>query len=376
MNLSFTEEQDILRKFAAEFLNGKFPKKVIREIEASEEGYAADAWKEMVELGWLGLPFEDKYGGAGMNFIDLAVLLEEIGKAAMPGPYVETVVFGASAIADFGTEEQKQKYLPEVAAGNAILTLALYEDSAIFDAKTMTTKAVNAGNDWVINGSKMFVPFAHVANYFICVAKTDDKADAKNSLTVFIVDAKSPGITMENLDVISGRMSRVIFKDVKVPAENVLGKVNEGFAVAKSVLIKSEAAICMLMAGMAQQAFDMTVQYAKDRMQFGKPIGTFQIIQHYCADMFIELDGMKLGAYQAAWKVSEGLDAEEEVAIAKSWAVKAANIIMALSHQVHGAIGSTLEYDLHFYTRGLKAGELMFGGGDAHRELIAQKLGL
>jgi alkylation response protein AidB-like acyl-CoA dehydrogenase len=330
----------------------------------------------MVELGWLGLPFEDKYGGAGMSFVDLAVLLEEIGKAAMPGPYIETVVFGASAIADFGTEEQKQKYLPEVVAGNAIMTLAIYEENGTFDAKEMKTKAVSSGKDWVINGSKMFVPFAHVANYIVCIAKTDDKAEPEKSLSVFIVDAKSPGITKENLDVVSGRMSKVIFKDVKVPAENILGKVNDGSKVAKAVLIKSKAAICMLMAGMAQQAFDMTVQYAKDRMQFGKPIGTFQIIQHYCADMFIELDGMKLGAYKAACKINEGEDAEEDVAIAKAWAVKAANIIMALAHQVHGAIGSTLEYDLHFYTRGLKANELMFGSGDDNKELIAQKMGL
>jgi alkylation response protein AidB-like acyl-CoA dehydrogenase len=156
----------------------------------------------------------------------------------------------------------------------------------------------------------------------------------------------------------------------------VIGQGNKGGQLLKSLLNKAEAANCMLMAGMAQQAFDMTVQYAKDRQQFGKPIGTLQIIQHYCADMFIELDGMKLSAYQAACKIAEGQDCEQEVAIAKAWAVKAANIIMALAHQVHGAIGSTLEYDLHYYTRGLKAAELMFGSGDYHREKLAQSIGL
>jgi alkylation response protein AidB-like acyl-CoA dehydrogenase len=193
MNLSFTEEQDILRKFAADFLTSKFPKKYIKEIEESEPGYSADAWKEMVELGWLGLPFEDKYGGAGMSFVDLAVLLEEIGKSAMPGPYFSTVVLGASPIADFGTEEQKQKYLPVVASGNAVMTLAIYEDSGSLDAKSIATKAVKSGDGWKISGAKMFVPFAHVANYMLCVAKTDEKANPEDSLTIFIVDMKILG---------------------------------------------------------------------------------------------------------------------------------------------------------------------------------------
>lgn len=376
MNLTFTEEQDILRKFAADFLNGKFPKKVIKEVEASEQGYLSEAWKEMVELGWLGLPFEDKYGGAGMTFFDLAVLLEEIGKSAMPGPYFTTVVLGAYPIADFGNEEQKQKYLPQVAAGNSIITLAIYEDSGAIEINSIKTKAVNSGGKWIINGSKMFVPFANVSNSIICIARTDDNKGSDSALSLFIIDMSTPGISIENLDSVFGKMCKITLTNVEVPGENILGNQGEGWKYIDTIISKAEAATCALMSGMAQQAFDMTVQYAKDRKQFGRPIGSFQIIQHYCADMFIELDGMKLSAYQAAWKLSEGLEAKEEISIAKAWAIKAANIIMALAHQVHGAIGSTLEYDLHYYTRGLKAAELMFGNGDYHREIIAQKIGL
>ncbi len=376
MNLTFNEEQDILRKFASDFLTDKFPKKGIKELEATDAGYSPAIWKEMVELGWLGLPFSDKYGGAGMTFMDLAVLLEEIGKSAMPGPYYATVLLGAYPIYDFGSEEQKQKFIPGVASGSSIITLACYEMSGEYNADAIQTKAAKSGNDWVINGNKMFVPFAQVANYILCVARTDEKASADKGISIFIVDAKAPGISIEKLESVWGKMSRVVFKDVKVSQNDVLGQINEGWQYMKQIIGKAEAANCVLMAGMASQALDMTVQYAKDRKQFGKPIGTFQIIQHYCADMFIELEGMKLSAYKAAWKIGEGLDAEEDIAIAKAWAVKAANIIMALGHQVHGAIGSTIEYDLHYYTRGLKAGELMFGSGDHHKEKIAQKIGL
>jgi alkylation response protein AidB-like acyl-CoA dehydrogenase len=167
MDLSFTEEQEILRKFAKDFLDGKFPKKTIREIEASDTGYSAEAWKEMVELGWLGLPFPEKYGGADMTFLDLAVLLEEMGKAAMPGPYFATMMLGAFPIAEFGTEAQKEKYLPAISGGKVISTMAFAESVGTYSPESITMKAVSEGENWVITGMKLFVPFAHVSNYIL-----------------------------------------------------------------------------------------------------------------------------------------------------------------------------------------------------------------
>ena len=376
MNLSFTEEQEILRKFARDFLTSKLPKKVVKEIEASESGYSPDIWKEMTELGWMGLPFPEKYGGTGMTFLDLAVLLEEMGKAAMPGPYFSTVVLGGFPILDIGTETQKQEYLPRIAQGKAVFTLALTEADSSYDAASIKAKAVPDGDDWVISGTKLFVPDAHVADYILCVARTDDKAKPDKGLTLFIVDAKQPGISHTALKTMAGKLCEVTFKGVKVPKGNVLGKLNQGWSDIERVIDRAVLANCFLMVGMAQQVLDMTVDYAKERKQFDRPIGSFQIIQHYCADMLTDVEGMKLIAYQAAWKLSEGLPCAEEIATARAWAVQAGERIMSLSHQIHGAIGVAIEYDLHYYTRYLKAYELSFGSADFYREVVAQGMGL
>jgi alkylation response protein AidB-like acyl-CoA dehydrogenase len=375
MNLSFTEEQEILRKFARDFLTSKFPKKVVKEIEESESGYSSDIWKEMTELGWMGLPFPEKYGGTGMTFLDLAVLLEEIGRAAMPGPYFSAVLNGFH-ILDVGTEAQKQEYIPRIAQGKAIFVLALAEADGMYDVASIETKAVPEGDGWVINGTKLFVPDAHVADYILCVARTDDKAEPDKALTVFIVDAKQPGISHTLLKTMAGKLCEVTFKDVKVSEENVLGKINQGWSDIKSVLYRAVLANCFLMVGMAQQVLDMTVDYAKERKQFDRPIGSFQIIQHYCADMLTDVEGMRLSAYQAAWKFSEGLPCAEEIAVTRAWAIQASERIVGLAHQIHGAIGVAIEYDLHYYTRSLKAYELSAGSTDFYREVVAQGMGL
>jgi alkylation response protein AidB-like acyl-CoA dehydrogenase len=376
MDLSFTEEQEILRKFAKDFLDGKFPKKTIREIEASDTGYSAEAWKEMVELGWLGLPFPEKYGGADMTFLDLAVLLEEMGKAAMPGPYFATMMLGAFPIAEFGTEAQKEKYLPAISGGKVISTMAFAEAVGTYSPESITMKAVSEGENWVITGMKLFVPFAHVSNYILCAVRTKEGGKPEDGITVFIVDAKAPGVTCTVLDSIAGKLCEVVFDKVKVSKDDIVGELNGGWKVVKATVDKAEVANCCEMVGLAQQVIDMTVDYAKERKQFGKPIGSFQIIQHYCADMLINVEGMRLSTYKAAWKLSDGLDFLEDVAVAKAWAIQAADQLMSLAHQVHGAIGVTIEYDLHYYTRRLKAAELTFGGVNYYQELLAQGLGL
>lgn len=376
MDLSFTEEQEILRKFAGDFLTGKFPKKVVKELEEGETGYSPEIWKEMAELGWLGLPFPEKYGGAGMTFLDLAVLLEEMGKVCMPGPYFSTVLLGGFPILDAGTEEQKQSHLTKVTAGDEILTLALNEPGGSNDAASIDMKTVPDGDAWKISGTKLFVPDAHVADYMLCVARTDEKAKPEEGLTIFIVDARESGISHTALDTMSDKQCEVIFNGAKVTRENILGQLNQGWNEVKRIINRAEAAKCCEMAGIAQQVLDMTVEYAKERKQFDRPIGSFQIIQHYCADMLIDIEGIRLSAYQAAWKSSEGIPCAEEVAVAKAWAIPAGERIISLAHQVFGAIGVTMEYDLHYYTRRLKASELSFGNADSHRELVAREMGL
>jgi alkylation response protein AidB-like acyl-CoA dehydrogenase len=376
MNLALSEEQEMLRKMARDFLTDKLPKAVVKEIEQSEPGYSAELWQEMAGLGWMGLAFPEKYGGSGMSFLDLAVLFEEMGRACLPGPYFSSVVLGGLTIADIGSDEQKQEYLPQIAGGDIIFTLALTEPSASYDAD-IETKAAAEGDNYVINGTKLFVPDAHIADYMLVVARTDEKAEPEKGITIFIVDGKSPGISSTVLKTIANdKLCEVVFKQVKVPKDNILGELNQGWDEVQKIIQRAAVAKCCEMVGCIQQALDMTVSYAKERKQYDHPIGSFQVIQHYCADMATDVDGTRLSTYQAAWMLSEGLPCTREIAIAKAWAGEACQRVMALAHQIHGAIGVTIDHDLQYYTRRAKAAEVSFGDANFYREVLAQEMGL
>jgi len=377
MDLALSEEQEMIKKMARDFLTDKLPKEVVKEIEESELGYSPDLWKEMTELGWVGLVLPDKYGGSGMSFLDLAVLLEEMGRACLPGPYFSTVVLGGLPISDIGTEEQKQEYLPKIASGEMIFTLALTEAGAGYDANAIEVKATADKDAYILNGTKLFVPDAHVADYMLVVARADEKAKAEDGITIFIVDAKSPGISHTVLKTIANdKLCEVVFDQVNVPKENILGQLNQGWSEVQKIIQRAAVAKCCEIVGCTQQALDMTIEYAKDRKQFGRPIGSFQIIQHYCADMATDVDGARLSTYQAVCMINDGLPCTQEVAVAKAWAGEASQRIMALAHQIHGAIGYSIDHDLQFYTRRAKAAEVTFGDASFYREVVAQEMGL
>ncbi|MBA7680392.1 Acyl-CoA dehydrogenase [subsurface metagenome] len=371
MHLALSEEQEMLKTMARDFLSDKLPKTTVKEIEESELGYSPEIWKEMAGLGWMGLAFPEKYGGSDMSFLDLAILLEEMGRACLPGPYFSSVVLSGLAILDVGSEEQKAAYLPKIASGEAIFTLALTEASASYDASGIETKATAEGDNYIINGTKLFVPDANVADHMLVVARTD------KGITIFIVDAKSPGISHTVLKTIAeDKLCEVVFDKVKVPKANILGELNQGWKEVEKIIQRAAVAKCCEMVGCIQQALDMTVEYAKDRKQYGRPIGSFQVIQHYCADMATDVDGTQLSAYQVAWMLSEGLPCTKEVAIAKAWAGEACQRVMALAHQIHGAIGVTIDHDLQYYTRRVKAAEVSFGDASFYREVVAKEMGL
>ena len=377
MDLALSEEQEMVKKMARDFLTDKFPKTVVKEIEESEPGYSPESWREMAELGWMGLVFPEKYAGADMSFLDLAVLLEEMGRACLPGPYFSTVILGGLTILDAGSEEQKQEYLPKIASGEAIFTLALTEPSARYDAAAIETKAAADNNAFILNGTKLFVPDAHIADYMLVVARTDEKSKGEDGITIFIVDAKSPGISYTVLKTIANdKLCEVVFDQVSVPKENILGQLNQGWSEVQKIIQRAAVAKCCEMVGCIQQALDMTVDYAKERKQYDRPIGSFQVIQHYCVDMATDVDGTRLSTYQAAWMLSEGLPCTKEVAIAKAWAGEACQRVMALAHQIHGAIGVTIDHDLQYYTRRAKAAEVTFGDANFYREVVAQEMGL
>ena len=377
MNLAFSEEQEMLRKSARDFLTTKCPKTLVREMEGDKKGYQPELWKEMAELGWLGLPFPETYKGGGFSFLDLIVLLEEMGRACLPGPFLSTVVLGGLPILEWGSEEQKQQILPKISKGEAILTLALTEPSARYNAASIQTTATPKGDDYLISGTKLFVPDAHIADWIICVARTAEKANPEEGITLFLVDAKSSGVSTVLLSTIAGdKQCELILKKVKVPRSNILGKPGQGWQMVKRIIEWAALAKCAEMVGGNQQVMEMSVNYAKERIQFDRPIGSFQIIQHYLADMSIDVDSARITLYKAAWKASEGLPCSNEISIAKAWISDAYRRVATQAHQIHGAIGFTKEHDLELYFRRAKAGEVFFGDVDYHREIVAQQLGL
>ncbi len=376
MDIRLSEEQEMLKNAARDFLTEKCPKTLVRELEKDDQGYSPQMWQEIADLGWLGLIFPEKYGGGDMSFLDLAVLLEEMGRACFPGPFLPTVTLGGLPILDFGTEDQQQKYLPEIASGKAIFTTAILEPGdSKYKAASIKVKAAADNDGYVLNGTKLFVPDAHVADYILCVARTKDSAKAEDGITIFIVDAGSPGITTTLLKTIGGdKQCEVAFDNVKVPEGNILGKLNEGWSIVQNIIERAALAKCCEMVGGMQAVLEMTVEYANQRVQFDRPIASFQLIQEHCVNIVIDADSSRMITYEAAWRLSNGLPYSMEAAMAKAWAGDAYVRVTTLASQVHGGVGIMEDHDMTLYFRRAKAGELFLGDARFHREAVARGL--
>lgn len=376
MHLNLSEEQKILKEITRDFMRDKFPREVINTINQGELGYSPDIWKEMAELGWTGLAIPEEYGGAGMSFIELAILLEEMGKVCPISPFFSTVVLGGLPILEAGNEEQKQTFLPKIASGEAIFTLALTEETARYEASAVGMKAVVDGDTYILNGTKLFVPDAHVADYLLCVGRTSEGTSPEDGITVFIVEKNSPGISCVPYRAMNDdRLCEVIFNDVRVPNKNILGRLGDGWNLVRRIMDKAAVAKCCEMVGSAQKVLEMTVTHATDRKQFNRPIGSFQAVQHHCANILSDVDSSWIITYEAAWKISEGLPHSIEAAMAKGWVSDAYRRVVALAHQVHGGSGLIDEHDMPLYFNGAKVAELAFGDGRFHRRQLAHLLG-
>jgi len=371
MDFSLSEQQEMLRKTARDFFINELPKSSVKEMAKDARGYSLELWHKMAELGWMGLVLPEKYGGSEGSFLDLAILLEEMGRACLPGPLFSTVVLGASAIMEAGSEEQKERLLPKLARGELIFTLAVAESHVLSRPDFFEVKARNMAGDYIISGTKLFVPDAHVADYVICAAKTG------RGPTLFLVDAKSPGLSWTVLPAMSGeRQCEVKFNQVKVSKADILGKVNRGKEYIDKVLTRAAAAKCAEMLGGAEQVMEMTVAYAKERVQSGRAIGAFQAIQHHCANMLNDLDACRCVTHRAAWMVSEGMPCAREVSLAKAWVNEAYHRMTLLGHEIHGAIAFQHDHDMHLYFKQAKLGEIAFGDTAQHEEIIAREMGL
>ena len=374
MDLGLYETQQMLKNSARAFLDAECPSTYVRDMERDPRGYTPEMWSAIAQLGWLGLVVPAEYGGEGLGFVELAILLEEMGGALLPGPYFSTVVMAGATIAEAGSEEQKREYLPRISRGQLIATLALTEPGGRWDALGVQTTAHRSGDEYVINGTKLYVPNAHVSDYLVVAARTGE-ADA--DICLFIVPSGADGLDQTPLRTIaSDCQSEIVFDDVRVPTSALMGEPNGGWDALDTALKWGAVGKCAEMLGGAERVLDMTVRYAKERIQFGRSIGSFQAIQHHVADMAADVEGCRHITYKAAWKLAERQPADQDVAMAKAWVSDAYQRVCALAHQCHGAIGFTREHDMQLYSRRAKAAELMFGDAGVHLDAVANTMGL
>jgi alkylation response protein AidB-like acyl-CoA dehydrogenase len=364
MDLTLTEDQELIRNTARDVLAGRVTTGGVAAVAGDPAGFSADLWKEVVELGWTGLAVPEAYGGVGEGFLEACLLVEEMGAAQVPSPFLHTVACGAAAIDRHGSAEQREHWLRGIVEGRTIA----YADGA-------TVTATESGDGYVLDGRARFVPFAHAADALLVVATTGE------ALTAFLVDRVAAGVTTERLDVVGPNAENdVRFAGVAVPADRVLGEIGGGAAVAGTATAFGAAATCAEMVGGAQRVLDMTVEYAGQREQFGRPIGSFQAVQHHCADMAIDVLTARFIAFEAIWRLTAPDQDPDQVAltvaVAKSWVSDAYQRVCALGHQVHGAIGFTAEHHLHHYLQHATSAALAFGDGDFHADRVADGIGL
>ncbi len=371
MDFALNEEQQLLKKEIQQFLEAESPKKMVREIENSEPGYSPEIWQKMADLGWLGLMIPEEYGGVGGSLMDLAVLFEEIGRSTFPSPMFSTLVFGVLPFIEASTEAQKRDILTKVAKGEMILTMAMTEPEADYRPEFLATKAIREADGFILNGTKLFVQNAHVADSMLVVAGNGQVNIDGNGITVFMVRKGTDSVGINPLKTVGGdRQFEVTFSNVKVSNEDVIGSVDAGWPLVKSTLDKATAIQCVETVGVMQQALAMTSEYTSARIQFGRPIGSFQAVQHRMADMLTDVEAARWTSYLAISRLSKGLPADREVAIAKAWTSNACQRVAYAAQHLHGGVGMDMEYDLHFYFEWAKALELNLGPAHFHLSSI------
>ena len=379
MDFAFNDEQEMIRTPAADFLKNECPADLVRELMESGHGHSEDLWEKIIELGWSALPFPAEYGGLDLTFVDLAIILEEMGKVLLPGTYFSTVVLGGLTLLASGSEEQKRQWLEPLAEGSLKATLAVAEPAGRIDAAGVTLKADRQGDSYSLSGTKLFVPDAHTADLIICAARTGDSADPSQGISLLAVDRDSVGLGVKPLQTLdqTRRLYEVTFDGVQLTESRILGEAGQAWAVLETVLDKAAIGLSAEMVGGAQRMLDLSVAYSKERVQFGRPIGSFQAIQHKCADMLIYTEGARSAVYAAAWAASqESEDLAVQTSIAKAYTSDAFRFVAGEGIQIHGGMGFTWEEDPHLYLKRAKSAEVALGDATYHRERIATLIGL
>jgi alkylation response protein AidB-like acyl-CoA dehydrogenase len=381
VNFAFSDEQDQLRDAVRRFLEAKSPSSEVRRLMETTEGYDPAVWSQMAgELGLQSIHIPEEYGGQGFTFVELAIVLEEMGRVLLCSPYFSSVVLAADAIMNAGTPAQQGELLPGIASGETIAAFAFTEPNGRWDASGIEMVAQSSGSggsgdSYTLSGTKMFVIDGHTANLVVVAARLAGTS-GEDGISFFAVDGDAAGLTRTALATMdqTRKQARLDFDGV---AARPIGEPGSAWPAMSKTL--DQAAVCLAneMVGGAQKVLDMSVEYAKVRVQFGRPIGSFQAIKHKCADMLLEVESGKSAAYYAAWAAAEDNDELPVAAsLAKAYCSDAYFHSAAENIQIHGGIGFTWEHDAHLYFKRAKSSELLLGDATYHRELLAQRIGI
>jgi alkylation response protein AidB-like acyl-CoA dehydrogenase len=379
MNFAFSEEQEMLRQSVRAFLADKAPMAEVRRLMETEQGYDPGLWRETARQGWQGMHIPEQYGGSGYTYLEAIILMEEMGRTLFPSPFFSSVILGANALLVGGSEEQKAAVLPGVAAGERLLAVATVEASGRWDEAGVMMPARADGDGYILSGTKLFVVDGHNADLFVVAARTGEAGAGTDGVSLFLVEGDAPGVTRSRLETMdmTRKQAEVTFDDVRVPALALIGARGEGWPIIRKVQELAAVALAAEQVGGAAACLEMAVEYAKARVQFGRPIGSFQAVKHKCADMLVAVESAKSAAYYAGWAAA--VDDEElslVAPLAKAYCSEAFFSVASENIQVHGGIGFTWEHDAHLYFKRAKSSELMLGDPSYHRAVLAERIGL
>src|SRR5215470_2193727 len=378
MDLVLSSEQELLQQTAREFVAGRSSLKRVRGLRDGNDpdGFSRALWTEMARLGWLGIVLPVEHDGLGLGYMDLMVVMEELGRGLMPEPMLSTVLLGANALLLGGTAEQRKEHLAPVAAGERLLALAHQEARSRHAVHHVETRATPAGGGWTLRGEKVHVLDGHVADRLVVSARTSGASHDVEGITLFLVRPDAPGVRVTRQTRLDGRNAAVVrLEDVSTDRHTVLGEVDRGGALLTRVIDRATAALTAEMLGSMTAAFDMTIDYLKTRVQFGVPIGSFQALKHRAARMYAELELARSAVMHAHRTIDEGRDdaaVARAVSVAKARTSDAFMLIANEGVQLHGGIGMTDEHDIGFFLKRARAAEQTFGDAAHHRDRLAQ----
>ena len=376
MDLSLTENQELLKRTAADFMERECPKDTLLDMETLETGCTEEIWRKASEIGWLGMAVPEEFGGAGSSLTDAAVIFEQLGRGPLSGPFFSSGILGALIILESAGDEQRRQYLPGIASGRATVTLALTEPDYGWGPESVQMHAQAKADGFLLNGTKLFVHDALSATSLICAVRTDGNGVADTGITLLMVDARSLGISMRQLPGFLGWVGEVSFDSVSVPRSAVLGEVGLGWGPFQRAFRKAIPILSAYKVGGAQAVFDMSVEYSRTRLQFGTLIGRFQRVQDHIIGIVNQLDAARWTTYEALWKLDTGRPAETSVHLAKAIASEAYYQACNAAHEVHAGVGVAREYGLTLHTKMSRTLYHYLGDPRYHRKRLAETLDL